>query len=133
VAGGVHARALAAAALAALAACGPDAEPRLDAACAPDAAMEQVTCKIRNNGTAASRACFTARVQPEAGAPLIARRMCTAVLEPGQATEVKPLFEQLDRVRRADTLVSRCVRQARWTCKIDIVETPREMSGRSEP
>ncbi len=132
MAGGTRALALAVAA-AALAACGSGAEPRLAAACGPDVTMEQVTCMIRNNGTAASRACFTARVQPPAGVPLVARRVCTAVLEPGQSAEVMPPFEQLDRVKRAGTLAGRCLRQGRWLCKVDIVETPRQMAGQDEP
>jgi hypothetical protein len=125
VTGGARAIALAAV----LAACGPAAEPRFDAACAPDVAMEQVTCTIRNNGTKAGHACITVRAQPEAGLPLIARRLCTALLEPGHASEVKPQFEQLERVRRAKTLPSRCLKLGRWTCKLDVVETPREMAG----
>lgn len=116
----------------ALAACDAPAEPLLAAGCVPDVAMEQVTCTIRNNGTAASRACFTARVQPEVGMPIIARRVCTAVLEPGQATEVKPPFAQLERARHGQTLASRCMQAGVWTCKIDVVETPREMSGQLE-
>ena len=65
--------------------------------------------------------------------PLIARRVCTAVLEPGQAVEVMPPFEQIERVRRANTLASRCLRQGQWICRVDIVETPRQMAGKSEP
>jgi hypothetical protein len=124
--GRIHALALAAAVLAA---CSPADEPRFDAACAPNVAMEEVTCTIRNNGTAAGHACITARVQPPAGPPLIARRLCTALLEPGRSTEVTPEFEQLERVRRAKTLPSRCLRLGRWICRVDIVETPREMAG----
>jgi hypothetical protein len=142
VAGGARARALAAAAAlagaaaggsGALGACGSAAEPMFAAACGPDPTMERVVCTVRNNGTAAGNACFTARAQPETGLPLIARRVCTAVLAPGQAVEVVPPFEQIERVRRANTLASRCLRLGRWTCRVDIVETPREMAGQREP
>ncbi len=131
LAGGSSGRALALAAAAALTACGPTAEPRFDAACAPDVGMEQVRCTIRNNGTKEGHACITARAQPEAGPPLIARRLCTGLLQPGHAIEVTPEFEQLERVRRGKTVASRCLKQGQWTCKVDVVETPREIAGQS--
>jgi hypothetical protein len=115
------------AALAALAACDPAAEPRFAATCAPDTAMEQVTCRIHNHGKQAGRACFTARVQPETGTPLVAQRMCTGVLEPGRSVEATPRFEPLDRLQRSKTVVSRCLRQGRWTCKVDVAESPDEL------
>jgi hypothetical protein len=137
VAGGrAHAvaRALVAAvATAGAAACGAAAEPMFAAACGPDPTMEQVTCTVRNNGTAAGNACLTVRAQPETGMPLIARRVCTAVLAPGQAVEVTPSFEQIERVRRASTVASRCLRQGQWICRVDIVETPGQMAGKGEP
>jgi hypothetical protein len=87
--------------------------------------MEQVTCRVHNHGKKAGRACFTARVQPETGAPLVARRACT-VLEPGHSTEATPQFVLLD-PRRGETMTDRCLRQGRWTCKVDVVETPDEL------
>jgi hypothetical protein len=115
------------AALAGLAACEPEAGPRFAATCAPDATMEQVTCRIHNHGKRAGRACFTARVQPVEGTPFVAQRVCTGVLSPGHSLEAKPAFELLDRTRRDKAVAARCLQQGRWTCKIDVVETPDEM------
>jgi len=115
------------AALAGLAACEPAAAPSFAATCEPSATMEQVICRVHNHGKRAGRACFTARVQPESGPPLVAQRMCTGMLEPGRSLEATPSFEQLDRARRGKTVPDRCVRQGRWTCKVDVVETADEL------
>ena len=115
------------AALAALGACDPAAEPRFAATCGPDTTMEKVTCRIHNHGKKAGRACVTARVQPETGVALVARRVCTAVLEPGHSAEATPQFEQLDRRPNSNPVASRCLRLGRWTCKVDVVETPDQL------
>ena len=119
--------ALAAAAAVVLAGCGEEREARFAASCAPDPLMEQLACTVQNTGTKAGRACLTARAQPEKGAPIIARRMCTGVLEPAQTAVVTPRFEQLPQARRGKTLASRCAKDGRWSCAVDIVETPREL------
>lgn len=114
-------------ALAVVAGCEPAAEPLMAATCAPSAAMDRLTCTVRNSGKKASRACLRARVQPQEGAPLIGRRVCSKVIEPGQAVEVTPLFEQLGLRQPADVLAGLCVVNGQWACKVDVVETPREM------
>jgi hypothetical protein len=53
--------------------------------------------------------------------------MCTGVLEPAQTAVITPPFEQLPQARKGKTLASRCVKDGRWSCAIDIVETPSEM------
>ena len=107
--------------------CGEAAEPQFHASCTPDAAMEQLACTVSNKGTKAGRACLTARLQPEKSAPIIARRVCTVVLDPDRSAVVTPLFEQLPRARRDRTLASRCAKDGRWSCAIDIVESSREL------
>lgn len=109
------------------AACGDAGEAVFAASCAPDPQQEQITCTVQNKGTKAGRACITARVQPERSAPIIARRMCTGMLDPAQTAVITPMFEQLPTARRNKTLASRCAKDGRWSCGIDIVETPREM------
>src|SRR5258705_107209 len=79
------------------------------------ARRDRVSSTIRNSGTRASRACLAVRAQREGAPPLIARRVCTQILEPGQSFELTPPFEQLDRLRRSKTLPSRCLMQGRWT------------------
>jgi hypothetical protein len=107
--------------------CGDAGEAAFIATCAPDTQMEQLTCTVQNRGTKAGRACITARVQPERSAAIIARRMCTGMLEPAQTAVITPMFEQLPTARRNKTLASRCAKNGSWKCGIDIVETPREM------
>jgi hypothetical protein len=109
------------------AACGDAGEAAFTASCAPDTEMAQLTCTVQNRGTKAGRACITARLQPERSAPIIARRMCTGMLDPAQSAVLTPMFEQLPTARRGKTLASRCAKDGRWTCVIDIVETPRQM------
>ena len=123
---GGRARALALAA--AVAACDPEPEPLFGATCAPSASMEGVTCTIRNHGKKASRACFRARVQPETGDPIIARRICTRVLGPGQSAEAPAQFEQVGGIAPSGQLVAQCARNGEWACKVDVVETSREMA-----
>jgi hypothetical protein len=113
--------------LAAAAACGADPEPLLSATCAADGAMEHVICTIRNQGKKASRACFRARLRPPAGDPIIARRVCTKVLEPDGAAEVTVPFEPLGRIQPAE-LLTQCIVAGQWACKMDVLETPREMT-----
>jgi hypothetical protein len=112
----------------AVAACEAEPEPLFGATCAPDASMEGVTCTIRNHGKKASRACFRARVQPETGDPIIARRICTKVLGPEQSAEVPAQFEKIGGIEPSSQLVTQCMKYGQWTCKVDVVETSREMS-----
>jgi hypothetical protein len=114
-------------ALGALGACGEEAEPRFHASCTPDPALEKLACTITNQGTKAGRACLTARLQPEQGAAIIARRACTSVLAPEQSAVVTPAFEQLATSRARKTLASRCAKDGRWSCVIDIVENSRQL------
>lgn len=114
--------------LAAAAGCAPDPEPQLTATCAPDGALQRVICTIRNHGKKAGRACFRARLSPQTGEPVIGRRVCTKVLGPEEGAEVPALFERLGRVEPADLVSSVCAPDGQWACKVDVVETPREMS-----
>jgi len=114
--------------VAAAAGCEPEPEPRFSAACAPDGSLQRVTCAIRNHGKKASRACFRARLQPQTGEPVIARRVCTKVLGPEEGAEVPAMFERLGRVEAADLVSSVCAPDGRWACKVDVLETPREMA-----
>jgi len=114
--------------LAATAGCEQEPEPLFGAQCAIDAGREHVTCTIRNHGKKASRACFRARIQPQTGEPVIARRVCTRVLGPDEQAEVPVPFEHLGRVGPAELLNNLCVVAGEWTCKLDVLETPREMT-----
>lgn len=121
-------RIAAALALALAAACSPAPEPRMAATCAPDASMEQLTCAVKNHGNKASRACLRVRVRPEDAPEIITRRVCTAVLGPGASAQVTPLFEQLGRMSPVELLTGQCVKAGQWTCKVEVVETSREMT-----
>jgi len=111
----------------AAAACSPAPEPLFRATCTPGAGMDRVTCTIRNDGKQASRACFRARAQPEAGEPLIARRVCTKVLEPGQSIDAAVQFE-LGRHLSTALVTTQCMKDGRFACKLDVVETSYEMT-----
>jgi hypothetical protein len=113
---------------AAAAGCEAEPEPQLTAMCAPDGSLQRVTCTIRNHGKKAGRACFRARLQPQEGEPLIARRVCTKVLGPDEGAEVPAMFERLGRLEPAELLTSVCAPSGQWTCKADVLETPREMT-----
>jgi hypothetical protein len=63
----------------------------------------------------------------ESGETIVARRVCTAVLAPEQSAEVPALFERLARMTTGELLQSQCAPMGQWTCKIDVVETSREM------
>ena len=108
--------------------CEPEPEPQFTAACAPDGSLQRVTCTIRNHGKKAGRACFRARLSPEEGEPIIARRVCTKVLGPEESAEVPAIFERLGPVGPAELLSGVCVPNGQWTCKADVLETPREMT-----
>lgn len=125
--GAVASAVVALAVLGMLGACGEEAEPRFHASCTPDPELEKLTCTVANQGTKAGRACLTARLQPEQGAPIIARRACTSVLAPEQSVTVTPAFEQLPTARVHKTLASRCAKNGSWSCKIDIVENSRQL------
>jgi hypothetical protein len=122
------ARIAAACALALAAACEPAPEPRLAATCAPDVGMDGVTCTVKNHGNKASRACLRARIVPEASPEIITRRVCTAVLGPGESAEARPPMEKLGRIGPAELLGGQCVKAGQWTCKVEVVETSREMA-----
>src|SRR5262249_12967534 len=108
----------------------PDPEPRFGATCVPDGSMEKVTCTVKNHGTKASRACLRVRIQPpsEVGPEIITRRVCTGVLGRGRSAEVTPLFERLGRITPAQLLSSQCLDAGQWQCKLEVVETSREMA-----
>ena len=119
--------AVAMAAAAVLGACKPEPEPLFSATCGRDEAAGQVKCTIRNQGKKEGRACFRPRIHFETGEPLITRRVCTRVLAPGESTEVPALFERMGRVNVEELLQTRCAPSGQWTCKVDVLETSREM------
>ena len=106
-------RAAACALLLAVGGCGgPEPEPRFAATCGFDESQARIACSIKNHGNKASRACFRARLQPETGEPIITRRVCTAVLGPGQSAQVTPPVERVRNVEPTD-LSPRCARRGR--------------------
>jgi hypothetical protein len=121
------AMAVVAAAIAALGACKPEPEPLFSATCGRDEAAGQVKCTILNQGKKEGRACFRPRIHFETGEPLITRRVCTRVLAPGESAEVPALFERMGRVNVEEMLQTKCAPSGQWTCKVDVVETSREM------
>ncbi len=88
------------------------------ASCKPDATFDTMTCTVENIGKRRGRACVTAREQVPKSRPLIAQRVCTKQLEPGQSLTFKPSFENVT------TLQPVCAPEGTWICRDEIVETP---------
>ncbi len=110
-----------------LAACQKDDTPEFHATCKPDSTLSGMECTVENVGKTTGRACFTAREQPPKAQPLIARRLCTKVLAPGEKqTGMTPKFELVE------NLQPKCSPDGTWICKDEIVETP-QMLGQNLP
>ncbi|HLL21784.1 MAG TPA: hypothetical protein VK427_06625, partial [Kofleriaceae bacterium] len=80
-----------------LAACEKDApkppEPQFHASCKPNATLDGLECTVENISRKPGRACVTAREQVPKKQPLVARRVCTGMLEPGGKMMFRPKFE----------------------------------------
>ena len=106
-----------------LVACHED-EPKAEfrASCKPAASNDAIECVVENVGKRPGRACLTAREQPPKKPPLIAKRLCTKVLAPGEkSATLAPKFAD------APDLQPICAPDGTWVCKGDIVEKPHEL------
>ena len=92
--------------------------PKMRASCAPDSNFETMTCTVENVGKVKSRACVTAREQVPKARPLVAQRVCTKALEPGEKLTFKPRFELHANIAPV------CAPDGTWICRDEIVETP---------
>lgn len=103
-----------------LVACKKSAPPAAEmrASCKPDANLDSMICTVENIGKVRSRACVTAREQVPKSQPLIAQRICTRPLEPGETLTILPKFD------RHATLQPVCAPDGKWICRDEIVETP---------
>jgi hypothetical protein len=99
-------------------ACEDPYEPNFYAICTPKPTNLGVDCTIENKGKQAGRACITVRLTIEGKVPLASRRLCTKALYPGQTMAVSPPFNEG---------FDRCIKDGRWGCAIEIVETSRSM------
>ena len=103
--------------LAVLVACQKQA-PEMRASCKPDDNLDNMICTVENVGKQRSRACVTAREQVPKAIPLVAQRVCTKPLEPGEKLTFQPKFD------RYPTLQPVCAPDGKWVCRDEIVETP---------
>lgn len=111
-----------------VAACQKDqpAKPSFRASCKPNGTLDGMECVVENVGKIRGRACVTSREQVPKSRPLIAQRVCTKVLEPGEKHAFSPKFD------RVESLQPMCSPDGQWVCRDEIVETP-EMLGENIP
>jgi hypothetical protein len=109
-------------------ACQKDAppEPSFLASCKPNANLDGMECSVENIGKRPGRACVTSREQVPKSRPLIAQRVCTKVLAPGEKHAFIPKFD------RTPSLQPMCSPEGQWVCRDEIVETP-AMLGQNIP
>lgn len=96
------------------------------ASCKPNATLDGLECVVENIGKVAGRACVTAREQVPKNRPLIAQRVCTKQLAPGESHAFQPKFD------RVASLQPACSPEGKWICRDEIVESP-EMLGENIP
>ena len=96
------------------------------ASCKPDANLEHMLCTVENVGKQAGRACVTSREEVPKSIALVAQRICTKVLAPGEKQELQPKFENME------SLQPKCSPEGTWICRDEIVESP-EMLGQNIP
>jgi len=96
------------------------------ASCKPNNTLDGMECTVENVGKKRGRACVTSREQVPKSRPLIAQRICTKPLEPGESHSFKPKFD------RVESLQPICSPDGQWICRDEIVETP-EMLGENIP
>lgn len=94
------------------------------AVCNPDATFDNIECTIENTGKAAGRACVTSRIQVPKQQTLMAPRVCSRVLQPGEKLAFKPKYDNLPK----DGLQRTCAPEGKWICRHEIVETPAMMT-----
>jgi hypothetical protein len=99
---------------------------KFQASCKPDDNRDHMVCVVENIGKVRGRACVTSREQVPKARPLIAQRVCTKPLEPGEKLTFKPKFD------RVETLQPVCAPEGTWICRDEIVETP-QMLGENIP
>jgi hypothetical protein len=101
------------------------AAPSFRASCKPNEALEALVCSVENVGKASGRACLTARLDftkdPKKQQMFVAQRACTAVIEPGKAVTVKPMFDE--------DIRKKCTPDppTEFSCEISILETPQAL------
>jgi hypothetical protein len=94
---------------------------KFTAACKPDASSyDFVECTVENIGKVKGRACVTSREQVPNSVPLVAQRVCTKELAPGEKVTFRPKYDRLGKQR----LQAVCAPQGQWVCRDEIVETP---------
>jgi hypothetical protein len=110
------------------AACQKDAPPvaTFRASCKPNANLDGMECTVENIGANPRRACVTSREQVPKSRPLIAQRVCTKVLAPGEKHSFVPKFDNTPSLQPA------CSPDGKWVCRDEIVETP-EMLDKNIP
>jgi hypothetical protein len=108
--------------LVSLGACQRDEAPQLRASCKPHNTNDAVECTLENVGKKAARGCVTARVQIPKAQPLIAKRRCTAPIEPGAKIVFTPKFDGVE------SLQPKCSPDGQWICTADVVEAPEQLT-----
>lgn len=101
-------------------------KPQFRASCKPNATLDGMQCTVENVGKVRGRACVTSREQVPKARPLIAQRVCTKPLEPGEQLSFVPKFD------RHESLQPVCSPDGQWICRDEIVETP-DMLGENIP
>lgn len=96
------------------------------ASCKPNANLDGMECVVENIGTTPRRACVTSREQVPKSRPLIAQRVCTKILAPGEKHAFVPKFD------RTPSLQPMCSPDGQWVCRDEIVESP-EMLDKNIP
>jgi hypothetical protein len=101
-------------------------KPAFRASCKPNATLDGMECSVENISAKPGRACVTSREQVPKSRPLIAQRVCTKVLAPGEKHAFRPKFD------RYESLQPMCSPDGTWICRDETVETP-EMLGENIP
>ena len=96
------------------------------ASCKPNSTLDGMECVVENIGKRPGRACVTSREQVPKSRPLIAQRVCTKPLAPGETHAFRPKFD------RVESLQPMCSPEGQWICRDEIVESP-EMLGENIP
>ena len=104
-----------------LVACQKETKSDFRASCKPNATLDGLDCVVENVGKKAGRACVTAREQPPKVQPIVAKRVCTKSLAPGEKQSFKPKFD------RVESLQPICSPEGTWVCKDEIVEQQHEL------
>ena len=98
----------------------PAEKAKFTAVCKPDANLDNVVCTVENVGKIKGRACVTSREQVPKSTPLVAQRVCTKELGPGEKLTFTPKYDRLGK----QTVHDVCAPDGQWVCRDEIVETP---------